>query len=149
MSADATPAAGRDVPVEITLDDVLGTLRAMLAVNSSDPGWLRRSRRITVQYEFLDGDRIRPYHCRVDGPMWTLRPGALPDGDCDVIVATAPATLHGILHGSLGGREAMVSGRLRLRKAPSMPMLLVMRGMFNRYTKAVARGTLPAGERDG
>ena len=135
-------------PGEVTLEDVLGTLRAMLAVNSGDPGWLRRSRRITVQYEFSDGDRVHPYHCRLDGPQWTLAPGALPDADCDVIVATAPATLQGILRGSLGGREAMVSGRLRLRKAPSMPMLLVLRGMFNRYTKALARGTLPTGRPD-
>jgi hypothetical protein len=154
MSKDAGAGSGGgpdvpvDVPVDVTLDDVLDTLRTMLVITSNDPKWLRRGRRITVQYEFEDGGRSLPYHCRSDGPKWTLTPGALPDGDCDVIVATTPATLHGILHGELGGREAMVSGRLRLRKAPSMPMLLVMRGMFNRYTKAAARGTLPTGERD-
>ncbi|MEN3361638.1 MAG: hypothetical protein V7637_5620 [Mycobacteriales bacterium] len=150
MSKDAGAGSGGgpDAPVDVTLDEVLDTLRTMLVITSTDPKWLRRGRQITVQYEFTDGDRSLPYHCRSEGPKWTLVPGALPDSDCDVIVATAPATLHGILHGELGGREAMVSGRLRLRKAPSMPMLLVMRGMFNRYTKAAARGTLPTGERD-
>lgn len=121
-----------------TLDDLVGVLRTMLIVNSRDPKWLRRGKRITVQYEFPDG----ACWCRAEGPDWTLEPGSLPDEQCDIVVRTSPDVLYGILHGSLGGREAMVSGKLRLRKAPPMPMLLVMRAMFNRYTKAAARGQL-------
>lgn len=123
----------------VTMDELVGVLRTMLIVNSRDPKWLRRGRKITVQYEFPGHGA---YWCRAEGPDWVLEPGSLPDEECDIVVRTSPEALHGILHGSLGGREAMVSGRLSLRKAPAMPTLLVLRAMFNRYTKAAARGQL-------
>ena len=122
-----------------TVDDVVGVLRTMLIVNSRDPKWLKRGKKITVQYEFPEHGA---YWCRADGPDWTLEPGSLPDEQCDIVIRTSPDVLYGLLHGSLGGREMMTSGKLSLRKAPPMPMLLVMRAMFNRYTKAVTRGGL-------
>jgi putative sterol carrier protein len=124
----------------MTVESILGDIRTMLELNSVNEKWLKKRRRISVQYEFTVGDATHSYYCVADGPRWTFTEGTLPESECDVILETTPDILSDILHGRLGGREAIVSGKLNMRRAPSMPMLLMMRGMFNRYQKAVARG---------
>jgi len=123
--------------------DLIDVLRTMLIVNSRDEKWLRKDRQVTIQYEFAEEEGDFPYHCRLAGAAWTFEPGSLPDEECDIIMLTSAESLSRILHGQLGGREAITSGKMNLRKAPPMPTLLLLRAMFNRYTKAEARGTLP------
>ena len=46
------------------------------------------------------------------------------------MIRTEPLTLHRLTSGELNGREAIVSGLLDIRKAPSVTKLLLMRGLF-------------------
>lgn len=134
---------------QTTLDRTVETIRSMLEITAANPKWINRNRSICVQYEFPaqdgvggndeDGDSARSIVTRIDRDRWELIEGTVPDEECDVIVTASAATLYGILHGELGGREAMVSGRMNLRKAPSVRNLLLMRAMFNMYTKSVLR----------
>ena len=125
-----------------SLDEIVQTLRAMTAVGARDRLWLRRKKDITIQYEFADGGQLHIFHSSVHGTDWQFAEGALPDEDCDVILRTTPSVLQNVLQGVTGGREAMLSGQLSMRKAPSHPKLLLMRAIFNRYTKAQERGEL-------
>lgn len=126
-------------PEPAELAEVLGTLRAMLAFNCGDPR--ARGKPVAVQYEFVTPSGPVSYYCTCRDDEWDLRAGTLPAGHADVIIRTAPDALLAVISGTLGGREAVMSGRMDLRKAPSMPKLLAMRGMFNRYAKAQARRT--------
>lgn len=121
------------------LDEVLDVLGEMMAFNSADPRG--NGKQVTVQYEFVTPSGVSPYYCRASGADWELAQGSLPDGDADVILRATPQALLAIIKGEVGGREAVMSGALDLRKAPSMPKLIAMRGMFNRYAKAQARRT--------
>lgn len=125
-----------------TLDDIVRTLREMTAVGARDRLWLRRKKYITIQYEFEDGDAVHAYHSSVQGTEWNFGEGALPDEECDVILRTTPQVLHDVLKGVTGGREAMLNGQLVMRKGPNHPKLLLMRAIFNRYTKSQERGEL-------
>lgn len=124
------------------LDDIVGRLREMTAVGARDRLWLRRQKNIAIQYEFSDSGDLHTYHSVVRGTDWTFAEGALPDADCDVILRTTPGVLRDVLTGVTGGREAMLNGKLSMRKGPSHPKLLLMRAIFNRYTKAQERGEL-------
>lgn len=126
------------------LDRTIATIRSMLEITAANPKWINRNRAICVQYEFPGEDGVRSYATRIDRDRWELIEGAVPDDECDVIVTASAETLYGILQGDLGGREAMVSGRMDLRKAPSVRNLLVMRAMFNMYTKSVQRAEAAA-----
>jgi putative sterol carrier protein len=132
-----TPEVDRE-----SLAGIVETLKAMTAVGARDRLWLRRKKDITIQYEFVDGDAVHAFHSAVHGTDWTFGEGAQPDEDCDVILRTTPKVLSEVLTGVTGGREAMLSGALSMRKAPSHPKLLLMRAIFNRYTKAQERGEL-------
>jgi putative sterol carrier protein len=124
------------------LDDIVQRLAEMTAIGARDRLWLRRQKNIVIQYEFTDDDALHTYHSVVHGTEWKFGEGALPDQDCDVILRTTPTVLRDVLAGVTGGREAMLSGRLAMRKGPSHPKLLLMRAIFNRYTKAQERGEL-------
>lgn len=132
------------MPEQTMLDQTIATIRSMLEITAANPKWISRNRSICVQYEFPGEDGARSYVTRIDRDQWELIEGAAPDDECDVIVTASAETLYGILHGELGGREAMVSGRMDLRKAPSVRNLLLMRAMFNMYTKSVLRAEKPA-----
>ncbi len=125
--------------------DLVKVLRAILTISSRDEKLLKRATSITIQYELLEGEGVYPYYCRSDGAHWELAPGSLPEEECDIIVRTFAEDLTEILQGGLSGREAIASGKMSLRKAPSMPMLLVMRAMYNRYAKAQTAGRLSPG----
>jgi putative sterol carrier protein len=125
-----------------SLAGIAETLRAMTAVGARDRLWLRRKKDITIQYEFVDGETVHAFHSAVHGTDWQFGEGAKPDEECDVILRTTPKALSEVLTGVTGGREAMLNGTLSMRKAPSHPKLLLMRAIFNRYTKAQERGEL-------
>ena len=76
---------------------------------------------------------------RIQPGMRGVEEGGIPYDDADIVIRTEPLTLHRLTNGDLGGREAIVSGRLDIRKAPSMPKLLFMRSLFNGYKKARLR----------
>lgn len=130
----------------MTVTEIVAELRGMLALAGDSPSIVRRTQRsaLTVLHELVD-DRgeIVPWSYRLAAGVGTLTPGALDYDACDIVIRTTPADLHRILSGELGGREAVVSGILDLRKAPSMAKLLVMRALFNRYLK-LRRGGEPA-----
>lgn len=135
--ADTPTSTPTPTPAEIAEQ-----LQAMLAVSQASPGFAQRMthRSVVVQFELVaDGDVV-PYHLWLSGVDGAVSPGARDHDDCDIVIRTDPATLHRLLEGELGGREAIISGRLDIRKAPSMPKLLVMRSLFNRYTKARRSG---------
>jgi hypothetical protein len=132
------PAAGP----ETGLAEIVEIMRRMYEVSTSDPIWLRRKKSITIQYEFVVDGALVVYHGTANGRDWSFDEGALPDEDCDVIMRTSPAVLNDVLFGVSGGREAMLSGEMSMRKAPDHPNLLLMRAMFNRYTKFQERGEL-------
>ena len=86
----------------------------------------------------------RPTACDAGGRCdRSVTPGAVPHDEVDIVIRAEPSTLHRLTSGELNGREAIVSGLLDIRKAPSMPKLLLMRGLFNQYKKAQARGAVP------
>ncbi|HEX5121115.1 MAG TPA: hypothetical protein VFW65_38510 [Pseudonocardiaceae bacterium] len=124
------------------LAGIVETLKAMTAVGARDRLWMRRKKNITIQYEFVADDAVHTYHSWVHDSDWKFGEGALADDDCDVILRTTPQVLNEVLTGVTGGREAMLNGTLSMRKAPSHPKLLLMRAIFNRYTKASERGDL-------
>ncbi len=137
------------MPSQMSCDEIVTELAAMLDMNIKNPGFVQRTlaNSLTVMYEFQDGDAEHPYHFIMADGTARLAAGALPYDACDVVIRTTPDTLHRLLHGELGGREAIISGVLDIRKAPSMAKLLVMRALFNRYIKASKRATsVPDGE---
>ncbi|GAA4548928.1 hypothetical protein [Amycolatopsis samaneae] len=126
----------------VSLEAVLEILRAMHRITAEDPIWLRRGRRITILYEFEVDGELRSFRSTAEGSDWSFTEGTLSDDECNIVLRTDPAALYEVLHGVTGGREAMLSGRLSMRKDPEFPDLLLMRAMFNRYTKAKERGVL-------
>jgi hypothetical protein len=128
----------------ITVEEIVAELRTMLDLGRTSPSVVRRTQRqpLTVAYEFVDADGVHPYHLRIAAGAGTLTAGALSHDEADIVVRTSPTAMHRLLNGDLGGREAVVSGILDLRKAPSMPKLLVLRALFNTYLKAHKRGAL-------
>jgi hypothetical protein len=125
----------------VSCEQVAAELRAALDVYSSGR---RRPKSVTVLYEFLDGATVRPFHTRIlDGQTWFAE-GALDYDECDLVVRTAPETIHRIMSGELAGREAVMSGTLDFRKAPSVAKLMVLRSLFAQYMKARRRAILDA-----
>ena len=130
----------------MTIDDIVGELRQMLDVSSGNPTLLQRlGTGLTVLYEFSvpDGDPV-PYLMTVRPQERSVTPGAVAYDDADVVIRAEPITLHRLTSGDLSGREAIVGGLLDIRKAPSLPKLLQMRALFNRYKKALQRGEVTA-----
>jgi putative sterol carrier protein len=129
------------VPASVT--ELVNVLRTALVVSARDDTWIKQAKKVTIQYELLHEGEAYPYYSWLDGADWAFEPGTLPDDECDIILSSAADTLGEILSGRIDGREAITSGRMTLRKAPPMPLLMVMRGIFMRYAKAQARGTVP------
>jgi hypothetical protein len=99
--------------------------------------------RLCILYEFTDPAAPRtaaePYVLRIEGERRTVEPGPVPFEQADIVIRTTPTALHRITNGDLGSREAMAGGLLDIRKAPSMPKLLLMRSLFNTYKKSRRR----------
>jgi hypothetical protein len=130
---------------EMTIEDVVAELRDMLEVSRRNPTLAQRlgGGALTVLYEFqTGGPEPTPYLLTVERDRRAIEPGAIPYEQADIVIRTEPLTLHRLTSGELGGREAIVSGLLDIRKAPSMPKLLLMRSLFNRYKKALQRGEI-------
>lgn len=130
----------------MTVDDIVVSLREMLDVNRGSNTLTQRlaGGSLTVLYEFKvpDGGEVVPYTLTVAGDRRAIEPGAVPYDDADIVIRTEPLTLHRLTNGDLSGREAIVGGLLDIRRAPSMPKLLLMRSLLNRYKKARLRGDL-------
>jgi putative sterol carrier protein len=135
-------AATSTVPGPVA--DLVGVLCTALVLSAGDDKWTKQDKRVTIQYELLHEQDVYPYYSWLDGSEWAFKPGSLPDDETDIIVRTEATILGDILSGRLDGREAITSGKMSLRKAPPMPMLMVMRGIFMRYAKAQARGLVPS-----
>ncbi|GIH22229.1 hypothetical protein Aph01nite_05390 [Acrocarpospora phusangensis] len=122
----------------MTVAEAVAELRDMLAASGGNPTIADRLARgsLSVLYEFENPDgTIEPYLMRVRRDLREVAPGAVSYDEADIVIRTEPLTLHRLSNGELGGREAIVSGRLDIRKAPSMPKLLFMRSLFNSYKK--------------
>jgi hypothetical protein len=130
----------------MTVDEIVGELRQMLDVSKGSATLAQRlaGGTLTVLYEFRvpGGDPV-PYVLAVGADRRAIEPGAVPYDDADIVIAAEPVTLHRLTSGDLSGREAIVGGLLDIRKAPSLPKLLLMRSLFNRYKKALQRGEVP------
>ena len=134
----------------MTVDQIVAELDEMLVVTSNSPTLAQRlsGKELTVLYEFIaatgeDGEpTIQPYVMHVSRAERGVRPGAVPYDTVDIVIRALPLTLHRLTSGELNGREAIVSGMLDIRKAPSLPRLLMMRGLFNQYKKMRARNQI-------
>ena len=120
----------------ISCRDVAEKLRGTLALHGG-----RRTGSLTVLYELVDGDGLQTFHTQIRDGVSRFGEGALDYEACDIVIHATPLTLHRILSGELAGREAIMSGGLEIRKAPSMSKLLVLRSLFARYMKAQRRST--------
>jgi hypothetical protein len=137
----------------MTVGEIVVELRQMLEVSRGNPTLTQRlaGGSLTVLYEFRvpDADSV-PYLLTVAPDRRAIEPGAVPYDKVDIVIRAEPLTLHRLTSGDLSGREAIVGGLLDIRKAPSLPKLLQMRALFNRYKKALQRGEItpptPAGE---
>jgi hypothetical protein len=141
----ATSESSAETPT--TVEEVVAQLAEMVGVSRANPTIAQRllGQTLSVQYEFEAPDgSTRPYVMRVGGSRWDVEPGRMPPDSVDIVIGTSPDTLHRLTSGALGGREAVVSGLLDIRKAPSMPKLLLMRALFNRHKKARLRGEIEA-----
>ncbi|MEO3813431.1 hypothetical protein ABGB17_30910 [Sphaerisporangium sp. B11E5] len=130
----------------MTVQEAVAELREMLAASGSNTTIADRLARgsLSVLYEFLGPDgAVEPYVMRVRRDLREVAAGAVPYDQADIVIRTEPLTLHRLTSGELGGREAIVSGRLDIRKAPSMPKLLFMRSLFNSYKKTRLRAGPP------
>ncbi|PRX46634.1 hypothetical protein B0I33_107211 [Prauserella shujinwangii] len=133
----------------MSVDEIVGELREMIEVSLRNPTTLRRllGNSIVIQYQFVrPGGDVVPYVLTVADGRGGVEPGEVPEQDADLVIRTEPITQHRITSGELGGREAVVSGMLDIRKAPSMPKLVFLRSMFNQYKKARLRADPPDGD---
>jgi hypothetical protein len=129
----------------MTVEEIVVELRQMLEVNRGNTTLSQRmaGRSLTVLYEFrVAGADAVPYLLTVAPDRRAIEPGAVPYDGVDIVIRAEPLTLHRLTSGDLSGREAIVGGLLDIRKAPSLPKLLQMRAMFNRYKKALQRGEI-------
>ena len=138
----------------MTIADIAAELDEMLESSRRNPTLTQRllGQRLTVLYEFIppeeaaDADPTTvPYLLTMAPENSTVEAVAAPYDEVDVVVRATPDTLHRVTNGQLGGREAMVSGLLDIRKAPSMPKLLLLRAMFNAHKKARLRASAQTG----
>lgn len=128
----------------MTVAEAVAELREMLAASGGNPTIADRLARgsLSVLYEFQSPDgTVEPWLMRVRRDLREVEPGGVPYDEADIVIRTEPLTLHRLTNGELGGREAIVSGRLDIRKAPSMPKLLFMRSLFNSYKKTRMRAS--------
>jgi putative sterol carrier protein len=125
-----------DAPDSLTPEDVVAELREVLAAGRGNNTMARRlaGGSLTVLYEFPE-----PYTMVVTRDERRIDAGAVPYEQADVVIRAAPATLHRLTSGELGGREAIVGGLLDIRKAPALNKLLLMRALFNVHKKSKAR----------
>ncbi|HVF20914.1 MAG TPA: hypothetical protein VNA14_11830 [Mycobacteriales bacterium] len=126
-----------------TVQEIVDELATVGSVESGTPH--RRARfaaaALSVRYELVDDDgAVRPYVMRVDGDGCAIAEAGAAAAAEDIVIRTDPTTLHRVLTGGLSGRDAIVGGRLDIRRLPSMPKLLLMRSLFTRYQKTVRRG---------
>ena len=132
----------------LTIEQLVGELREMLTSTAGSRTLAQRlgSSDLVVLYELREGTDaageplLRPHVMRVSQQERSVAEGAIPYDEADIVIRAAPATLHRLTSGELNGREAIVSGALDIRKAPSLPKLLLMRGLFNQHKKNRARG---------
>lgn len=135
-----------------TIAQIAAQLEEMLVAYQQNPTLTRRllGQRLRVLYEFLPHEHgaqhqeIVTYLLAIEPDRASVERRSAPYDEVDVVVRTTPDTLRRVTSGELGGREAMVSGLLDLRKTPSMPKLLLMRALFTAYKKARLRATEPA-----
>lgn len=125
------------------VEAIVEELADVLEATAHDRGLIARlaGGRLSICYDFVAPDGTHaPYLMSISEHERGIR--ALPevDEEADIVIRTTPATLHDLTSGDLNGREAIMSGRLDIRKAPALPKLLMMRGLFNQYKKAIARG---------
>jgi hypothetical protein len=129
--------------MSMTVDEIVVELDQMLTVSRGNTSLADRlgHGNLTVLYEFLvpDAEPV-PYLLTVGRDVRSIEPGAVPYDKADIVIRAEPTTLHRLTSGDLSGREAIVGGLLDIRKAPSLPKLLQMRALFNRYKKALHRG---------
>lgn len=133
----------------MTIEDIAAELKDMLEATLRNPTVIQRilRQRLTVLYEFLPPDAaetdseppIVPYLLVISPERSGVTAASAPYQDVDVVVRTTPDTLHRVTNGELGGREAVVSGQLDIRKVPSMPKLLLLRALFNVHKKSRLR----------
>jgi hypothetical protein len=133
-------------------EDVVDELAEMVRISRTSPTITQRliGRALVVLYEFIEpGGSLSPFVMRVGGRRWGIEPGSIDPAEADIVIRTSPDTLHRLTSGALGGREAIVSGLLDIRKAPSMPKLLMMRALFNQHRKSRLRAERLTGEKAG
>ena len=126
----------------MSVEEIVAELRDVLDTSRLHPGLAQRlvGGTLTVLYEFQTGaGQEAPHVMTVGEQTRSVRPGSVPYDEADIVIRTEPLTLHRLTSGELNGREAIVSGLLDIRKAPSVTKLLLMRGLFNQYKKAQAR----------
>jgi hypothetical protein len=130
----------------VTVDEIVLELRQMLDASKGSATLTQRlaGSTLTVLYEFqAPGGEAVPYLLAVGRDRRAIEPGAVPYDEADIVIRAEPVTLRRLTSGDLSGREAIVGGLLDIRKAPSLPKLLLMRSLFNRYKKALQRGEIP------
>jgi hypothetical protein len=137
----------------MTVAEIAAELDDMVASSSNNPTLTQRllGRRLTVLYEFIPPEHPAeaepatvPYLLTMAPERCTVEPVSAPYDTVDVVIRATPDTLHRMTSGELGGREAMASGLLDIRKAPSMPKLLLLRALFNAHKKAQLRAAAAA-----
>lgn len=132
----------------MTVDAIVRELTDVLEVTAHDRGLMTRlaGGNLSICYDFVAPDGAHaPHLMRISEEERSIRPLPEVDQDADIVLRATPGTLHDLTSGDLSGREAIMSGRLDIRKAPSLPKLLMMRGLFNQYKKALARGEVATG----
>lgn len=122
--------------------EIVASLQEMLDVSRGSATLAQRlaGGSLSVLYEFQAPDAaLEPYTLTVAGDERALVAGSVPYDQADIVIRCEPLTLHRLVSGELGGREAIVGGLLDIRRAPSLPKLLLMRSLLNRYKKARQR----------
>lgn len=125
----------------MTIAELVAELEDMLEATRANSSILSRlgSDRMSVCYELVDVDgTVHPYLMSINGTDRHVRALDEVDEDADVVLRATPMTLHNVTTGAMGGRDAIMSGQMDIKKAPSLPKLLVMRGLFNQYKKVRA-----------
>jgi putative sterol carrier protein len=128
----------------MTVAELVTELEDMLEKTLASSTLLSRLGRdqLTVCYELVDADgTVHPYLMSIRGTERGIRALEAVAEDADVVLRATPMTLHNVTTGAMGGREAIMSGQMDIKKAPSLPKLLLMRGLFNQYKKIRARQT--------
>jgi putative sterol carrier protein len=125
----------------ISCEQIVKHLEEIAVLTANDHHFVRFAtlNNVKIVYEFVEDQQIIPYCFILEGGNASLRQGTMDYDKCDVVIRTTPETLYKILNGQFGSREAIISGKLDIRKGPSLTKLLVLRAIFNRYRKSKLR----------